>query len=328
MDLTPPTMTNVLQARQAIASHLQPTPALRVPALDEALGCEIVLKCECLNPTGAFKVRGGIALLSHMSPAERARGVIAASTGNHGQSIAYAARLAGARAIVCVPESANPDKVAAMRRLGAEVHLAGRDFDEARGRAEDLARAGGLRYIHSANEPWLIAGVATATLELLEAAPELDVLIVPVGGGSGACGAGLVARALRPTLRLIGVQATGAPAVAHSWRGGQDVTHDRVDTVAEGLATRVPFALTMALLRQYLDDMILVTDGEMETAIRWLLSTAHLAVEHAGAAPLAAAIQMGAALRGRRVGLFVSGGNITYDALQRIVVAGPGLSTG
>jgi threonine dehydratase len=318
-------MTDVLLARQAIAPYLTPTPVLRAPALDAVLGCEVVLKCESLNPTGAFKVRGGLTLLSQMSPAERARGVIAASTGNHGQSVAYAARLMGAQAVICAPEAANPDKVAAMRRLGAEVVLTGRDFDEARLRSEELARTRELRYIHSANEPWLIAGVATATLELLESVPDLDVLIVPVGGGSGAAGAGLVARALRPTLRLIGVQATGAPAVTRAWRGDAAGSDEPIATAAEGLATRVPFALTLAMLRQSLDDMALVTDAEMETAIRWLLAAAHLATEHAGAAPLAAAIQRQDELRGRRVGLMISGGNITYPALQRIVAGGPGL---
>jgi threonine dehydratase len=318
-------MTDVLWARQAITPYLTPTPALRVPVLDEILGCEMVVKCECLNPTGAFKVRGGLTLLSRMTPAERTRGVVAASTGNHGQSVAYAARVFGARAVICAPDGANPDKVAAMRRLGGEVQLGGRDFDDARLRAEQVAATDGLRYIHSANEPWLIAGVATATLELIEAEPDLDVLIVPVGGGSSAAGAGLVARTLNPRLRVIGVQATGAPAVTHAWRGDTTITFDRVDTAAEGLATRVPFALTMAMMRESVDDMVLVSDAEMETAIRWLLAAAHLAVEHAGAAPLAAAIQARETLRGRRVGLIVSGGNITYTALQQIVAAGPGL---
>lgn len=324
MTLTPPTITDVLQARRAIAPYLQPTPVLMPAALSEALGCTVVLKCENLNPTGAFKVRGGINLMSHLTTEERRRGVVTASTGNHGQSIAYAARLFGVRAVVLAPEGANPDKVAAMQALGAEVRLEGRDFDESRQRAEAIGQAEGLRYVHSANEPWLIAGVGTATLELLTAVPELEVLIVPVGAGSGACGAGLVARALRPELRLIGVQAEGAPAITESWRSGQDVSHQQINTLAEGLATRVPFALTMSLLRQLVDEMQLVSDAEMETAIRLLLATTRLAVEHAGAAALAAAWRLRESLRGRQVGLIVSGGNITYSMLQRIVAAGPG----
>lgn len=327
MELTPPTMSDVLRARQAIAPYLHPTPVLRSAALDATLGCQIVLKCEHLNPTGAFKVRGGIALLSQLTAEERARGVVAASTGNHGQSVAYAARLVGVPARVVVPEGANPDKVAAMRALGAEVVLHGPDFDAARLHAEAVSRQEGRRYIHSANEPWLIAGVATATLELLEEAPDLEVLIVPVGGGSGVCGAGLVARALRPELRLIGVQAAGAPAVAEAWRSGQDVTYAQVATVAEGLATRVPFALTMRMMRQLVDDIVLVDDDAMEAAIRLLLAAVRQVAEHAGAAPLAAAWQQRSALHGRRVGLIVSGGNLTYPALQRIVAAGSGWPT-
>jgi threonine dehydratase len=324
VDLTPPTMGDVMLARRAIAPYLRPSPVMTPPALAEALGCEVVLKCECLNPTGAFKVRGGLNLMSRLTADERARGVVTASTGNHGQSIAFAAGIFGVRAVVLAPEGANPDKLAAMRRLGAEVVLHGRDFDEARLKAEELSRTEGLRYVHSANEPWLIAGVATHTLELLEAAPDLDALFVPVGAGSGVCGAGLVVRALRPEIRLIGVQAAGAPAVTESWRAGRDVSYDRLDTVAEGLATRVPFELTMGMIRRLVDDMALVDDGEMEAAIRLLLATARLAVEHAGAAPLAAVWRQRAALRGKRVGLIVSGGNIPFADLQRIVTAGPG----
>lgn len=327
MELTPPTMSDVLRARRAIAPHLRPSPVLAPPALSEALGCEVVLKCECLNPTGAFKVRGGINLLGQLTPEERARGVVTASTGNHGQSIAFAARLFGVRAVVLAPEGANPDKVAAMRRLGAEVVLHGHDFDEARLHAEALSRREGLRYVHSANEPLLIAGVATYTLELLEEVPDLDVLIVPVGAGSGICGAGTVVRALRPEIRLIGVQAAGAPAVTESWRAGRDISHERVDTAAEGLATRVPFALTMGMMRRLVDDMTLVADAEMEAGIRLLLATVRLAAEHAGAAPVAAAWQRRGDLRGRRVGLVISGGNIPFASLQEIVAAGPAWPT-
>jgi threonine dehydratase len=317
-------MRDVLRARRAIAPYLRPTPVLAPPAMAEALGCQVYLKCEHLNPTGAFKIRGGINLMSQLTEEERRRGVVTASTGNHGQSIGYAARLFGVRAVVLAPEGANPDKVAAMQALGADVVLHGRDFDEARQRAEEISQAEGLRYVHSANEPLLIAGVATATLELLEEAPDLDTLIVPVGAGSGVCGAGTVVRALRPEVRLIGVQAAGAPAVTETWRTGHDVTTDRIDTLAEGLATRVPFALTMSMMRRLVDDMVLVDDAAMEAAIRLLLATGRQVAEHAGAAPLAAAWRQRASLQGQRVGLVVSGGNLPYPVLQRIVAAGPG----
>ena len=176
------------QGRRAIAPYLPATPALEPAGLARALGCRAVLKCENLNPTGAFKVRGGVNLLASLEPEVRARGVVAASTGNHGQSVAYAARLFGSKATIFMPEAANPLKVAATVALGAEVIQTGRDFDAARLAAEEHAARHGLRYIHSANEPLLVAGVGTAALELLEAAPDLDVIFVPVGGGSGVLG--------------------------------------------------------------------------------------------------------------------------------------------
>src|ERR687895_252874 len=188
-----PTLADVLAARRRIAPHLRPTPLYGYPALDELVGAEVLVKHENHQPVGAFKVRGGVNLISQLSPDERERGVIAASTGNHGQSIAYAARLFGVTATICIPEGANPVKVASMRGLGAELVVHGRDFDEAREHCEELAGERGYRYVHSGNEPLLIAGVATYALEILEERPDLDVLIVPVGGGSGAAGAGGVA---------------------------------------------------------------------------------------------------------------------------------------
>ena len=204
-----PTLADVFKARRAIAPYLRITPAIEPPELASALGCRVVLKCENLNPTGAFKVRGGVNLVAALAPDERARGIVTASTGNHGQSVAYAARLFGCRAEIFMPESANSLKVAATEALGATVIQTGRDFDSARIAAEEHAERHGSRFVHSSNEPFLVAGVGTATLELLEAVPELDVIFVPVGGGSGAMGAGVVARAVNRTIKVIGVQAEG-----------------------------------------------------------------------------------------------------------------------
>ena len=228
--------------------------------LARALGCRAVLKCENLNPTGAFKVRGGVNLLASLGPDERARGVVAASTGNHGQSVAYAARLFGVRATIFMPEAANPLKAEATVAMGADVIQTGRDFDAARLAAEEHADRHGLRYIHSSNEPLLVAGVATAALELLEAVPEIDVLFVPVGGGSGVLGAGVVARAVNPAIRVVGVQAEGAPAVYRSWREGRASSPSSVATFAEGLATREPFEMPLALFPRLVDEIMLVDD--------------------------------------------------------------------
>src|SRR5215212_5176098 len=207
-----PTLRDVLRARHVISRYLSRTPLIRYPALDAATGLSLWLKHENHHPVGAFKVRGGLYLMSRLSDEERARGVIAASTGNHGQSVAYAARAFGVRAIVGVPEGANPLKVEAMRALGAEVLFYGRDFDEARQYVERLAADAGYRYIHSGDEPDLIAGVGTIALEVLEDEPAIDTLIVPVGGGSGASAAALVAKSIDPAIRVVGVQSEAAPA--------------------------------------------------------------------------------------------------------------------
>jgi threonine dehydratase len=319
MDWPIPTLADVLKARSLIAPYLPVTPSLEPVELAVALGCRAVLKCENLGPTGAFKVRGGVNLLASLEPHVRVRGVVAASTGNHGQSIAYAARLFGSKATVFMPEAANHLKVQATVTLGAEVIQTGRDFDAARLAAEDHAKSHELRYIHSANEPLLVAGVGTAALELLMVAPNLDVIFVPVGGGSGVIGAGTVARAVNPAIEVICVQAEGAPAVYRSWREGRQVVTECVDTFAEGLATREPFAMPLALLPRVVDEIMLVSDDEIAAAIRLLIDTARQIVEGAGAAALAAAMKRRDHLADKNVGLILSGGNITTEQLKRII---------
>ncbi|HYM69614.1 MAG TPA: threonine/serine dehydratase [bacterium] len=313
-----PAIHDVLMARRVIAPHLPRTPLVHAPALDRALDARVYVKCENLLPTGAFKVRGGINLVHALSPDERRRGVITASTGNHGQSIAYAAHMFGVRATIVAPRGNNPLKVAAMRALGAEVVLEGRDFDEAREWAERTAEAGGLRYVHSANEPLLIAGVGTASLEVLEDVPDVDVIVVPIGAGSGACGHCIVAKALNPRVRVIGVQAEGANPVERSLREGRMVSLERMETFAEGIATRVPFALPLAILRAHLDEAVLVTDEEMRRAILVLAQAVRQTAEGAGAASTAAAFRIRERLRGKTVVLILSGGNITLDSLRDI----------
>jgi threonine dehydratase len=314
-----PQLADVLKARRAIAPYLRPTPVLEPAGLARELGCRTVLKCENLNPTGAFKVRGGVNLLASLDPAVRARGVVAVSTGNHGQSVAYAARLFGARAIIFMPEAANPRKVAATIDLDAEVIQVGRDFDAARLAAEEHAARFDLRYIHSANEPLLIAGVGTAMLELIEVAPDLDMIFVPLGGGSGVLGAGTVARAVNPAIRVIGVQAEGAPAVYCSWREGRRVVTENVATFAEGLATREPFDMPLALLPRLVDEIVLVRDEELAAAVRLVLETTRQVAEGAGAAAVAAAFAQRRNLGGKNVGLILSGGNITSEQLAKII---------
>jgi len=313
-----PTVHDVYAARRVIAPHLPRTPLIHAPALDRLLRGQVYVKCENTLPTGAFKVRGGINLISRLSPEERRRGVITASTGNHGQSIAYAARIFGVRAIIGAPKESNPLKVASMRALGADVVLEGRDFDEAREWVERTAREEGYRYVHSANEPLLIAGVGTISLEVIEDLPQVDVIIVPIGAGSGACGHCITAKALHPGVQVIGVQAQGAPSVERALREGRMASLDHMETFAEGMATRVPFALPITILRRYLDEIVLVSDEEMKQAILLLAEAVRQSAEGAGAASTAATLRLRERLRGRTVALMLTGGNITLDALAEI----------
>jgi threonine dehydratase len=314
--MQPPTFDDVLAARERIAPHLIPTALNRYPALDELVGAEVWVKHENHQPVGNFKVRGGVNLVSQLSDDERLRGVITASTGNHGQSIAFAAQLFGVRAIICVPERANPVKVSSIRGLGGEIVEHGRDFDDAREHCEALAQEHGYRYVHSGNEPHLIAGVATQTLETLERQPELDVLIVPIGGGSGAAGACIAASGLRPELEVIGVQSEAAPAAYRSWQEG-GIVEDEMHTAAEGLATRVGFELPQQILRERLRDFVLVSEDDLRAATLHMLERTRNLIEPAGAAPLAAALKLG--LTRRKVGLVASGGNMTPDQLRSLL---------
>lgn len=315
-----PTFQDVMLAQRQIRPHLARTPLFRYPAIDELVGTAVYIKHENYQPVGAFKVRGGINLVSQLSPAERTRGVIAASTGNHGQSVAYAARLFGVTARIVVPEGANPGKVAAMRGMGAEVIFHGPTFDEARGHCEALAQEHGYRYIHSGNEPLLIAGVATEVVEMLEDQPELDVIVVPIGGGSGAAGACLAGHALKPGLRVIGVQSEASPSAFRSWQ--QRALVDAPNrTFAEGLATGSPFSLPQQMLWESLDDFWLLNEAEIRQGMVWMIERAHTLAEAAGAAPLAAAYKMREALAGKQVGLVCSGGNTSLAHLREALAA-------
>ena len=318
MDATP-TFEGVIAARERIAPYgVTNTPLRHWPALTRLVGTEVLVKHENHLPTGAFKVRGGINLISQLGEDERSSGVIAASTGNHGQSVAYASRLFGVKAAICVPEAANPAKVKAMEDLDAEVIFHGIDFDEAREHAAELAELRGYRYIHSGNEPHLIEGVGTHTLEILETEPDVDVVIVPIGGGSGAAGTCIAARGKKPGVRVIGVQAAAAPAAYRSWKQ-RAIVEDEMKTRAEGLATRVGFELPQQILWEQLDDFVLVSEDEIERAVLLMIEHTRNLVEAAGAAALAAALKMKDGLRGRKVALICSGGNITLDQLRSLL---------
>ena len=306
-----PDLADVLAARQRIAPYLAPTPLYRYPALDAlAGGAHLWVKHENHQPVGAFKVRGGINLLSQLTEDERSAGVASASTGNHGLSIAYAANLLGIRAIICMPTEANPVKVESMRALGAELVFHGRDFDDAREHCEKLAAEHGYRYIHSANEPALLAGVATYCLEILESQPDVEVIVVPVGGGSGVCGTAITAKAVRPSIQVIGVQAEAAPSAYLSWRARQLIAAT-TETFAEGMATRTPFELTQQIMWDLLDDFVLVSEDALKSATRTMIEKTRNLVEPSGAAALAAVLADPDRFAGRKVAIVCSGGNIS-----------------
>ena len=308
--MTPPDLADVLAARARIAPYLRPTPLYGYPALDALTGARLRVKHENHQPVGAFKVRGGVNLVSQLTADERQRGVASASTGNHGQSIAYAANLFGVRATIFVPEDANPVKVESMRGLGADIVFHGHDFDDAREYCEQVSAAEGYRYIHSGNEPLLIAGVGTYALEILEDWPEAEVIIVPVGGGSGAAGTAIVARAVRPSIEVIGVQSAAAPAAFRSWQAGELVTAAN-STFAEGLATRTAFDLPQRIMRELLTDFVLVPEDAIAAADRTMIEKTRNLVEPAGAAALAAVLADPERFAGRWVAVVCSGGNIS-----------------
>src|SRR6266436_4896156 len=330
--MNPPTFNDISIARESIGQYLPRTPLVRVEKLSEILGCDYYAKLENLQPVGAFKVRGGVNLVGTAIDDEKNASMITASTGNHGQSIAYAGRLFGVRVIIYAPaENVNESKMQAMRDLGAEVRLHGRDFDEARLECERVARKEGFRYVHSANEPKLIAGVGTIGIEIFEDLPDVDVIVAPAGGGSCASGNSIVASHKNPKTRVIAVQSESAPAMWHAWKNRTLDAYPTMKTEHEGLATRVPFELTSKILWELLDDFVLVTDEEINEAIRLLARDAKQVAEGAGAASLAAAIKLrdqndwGSSptvregLRGKKVVGILTGGNIHTERFAKLM---------
>src|SRR5688572_33020636 len=317
----PITLDDVQRARERIGRYLTPTPLRGYPQLDAlmAAGTSLLIKHENHQPTGSFKARNGLSFVTGLSADERARGVVAASTGNHGQGIAYGASLLGVRATICVPVGNNPQKNAAMRGWGATVIEEGRDYDESVDGMLRIARERDMVIAHSTNDPRVVAGAATMSLEMLEQSGGLDAIVIAVGGGSQSVGALTVARELAPKLKVYGAQTAGAPAIHDSWHARSPLRTERVNTFAEGVATRQPYALTFATLCEGLAGFVTVTDAELANAIRLILKLTHNLVEGAGALGVAAALKLKDQLKGMRVGVVFSGGNLDTNVLQRIL---------
>ncbi|GAA0396719.1 hypothetical protein GCM10010160_27350 [Acrocarpospora corrugata] len=308
----------MLKARVVLGGYLPETPMWSYPVLNAVVGAEVHVKHENVQPTGAFKVRGGIALLAGMG--ERDRGVVAYSTGNHAQSVAYAARVFGVACSIVMPVNPNPAKVAAVEALGASVVVAGATMVEAGEHARELAEREGRRLVSPADEPDIIAGVGTLYYEMLTRQPELDVIVVPVGSGTGAAAACVVARALAPRCRVIGVQSAQAPAAHDSWRLGELVRRPMKTTV-DGLATGSAFALPQRIMRGGLSDFVLVSDDDCRAAQRVLAADAHTLAEGAGAAALAVLLTRPAEFEGKKVGIVCSGGNAGPAEIAQLATA-------
>ncbi|NNG37674.1 pyridoxal-phosphate dependent enzyme [Flexivirga sp. ID2601S] len=322
--MTSLSFAGVLQAADAIAGELPPTPAWSYPALNQEVGAEVIVKHENVQPTGAFKVRGGVAFAASLTGADRTAGLVTASTGNHAQSVAYAARLLGAPAVIVMPHSAAAEKEHATRLLGADVVRHGDTMGAALDHARDLAASRGMRFVSPGDEPAIVHGHATVYLELLRRHAGLDAIYVPVGSGSGAAAACLVRDELAPDCAVIGVQSAAAPAAYNSWRAGEVLEASCATRVA-GVATSRGCELPLSVMCDRLDDFLLVDDGDIMAAMRLMSSAAHTLAEGAGATALAGALAHSA--RPGRIGVICTGGNADAGELAELAVT-PVLAAG
>jgi len=317
--IRPPTLQGIYAAKRVIAEYLGPTPLYHSRRLSRMLDCELYLKLENIQPTRAFKVRGGINYMNSVKGSVGGATVITASTGNHAQSIAYGGSVFGIDVKIVMPTGVPQLKIDAVRDLGAEVIFHGSYYDEARQFAEKLASEKKYVYVHPSNEPLLIEGVGTMHLEVFEEQPEIDVVINPIGGGSGASGACTVYKTLNPQIKVIGVQAEGAPAFYRSWKEGAIANPAVVTTAAEGLATATAYELPFNLLRDIIDDVVLVSDEEMRRAVKTIFLGTGQVAELSGAASTAAAFKLKDQLVGRKVAVVLTGGNIQDELFASIL---------
>ena len=307
---------SVYAARQVVRRYLAPTPLFHSPRLSLQLGCDVHVKCENLSPIRSFKARGAIYCLSRLGTAKA--GVVCASTGNHGQGMAYAARLFGRRAVVYVPETVTEQKMAAIRYFGAELRIRGKNLAEASEEAQRAAAAEQLAYVEDGEDEDVLIGCATLGLEILEQRPDLDCLFVPVGGGNLIAACALIMKALRPDATLIGVQSEVAPAVYESWRAQRLLRLDRCETFAGGMATSYPCTFAFDILRTGVDEMVLVREEQLLDAALTMLTEIGQLPEGAGAAGLAALLAHPDRWRDKRVVIILSGGNYEPVIWQHI----------
>jgi threonine dehydratase len=304
-------------ARRCVAEHARHTPMLSSRLLDEETGFRVALKAEMFQRTGAYKIRGALNKLRLLSDEQRRRGVVCSSAGNHAQGVALAAALNDVRAVVVMAENATPSKVAATRAYGAEVVLHGTIWDEANERARELVAAQGLTYVHPFDDLDLIAGQATVGLEIVADVPDVDVVVVPIGGGGLISGVALAVKTMRPEARVVGVESAGAPGMLESVRAGHTVTLDHVDCVIDGLRVKRVGETTRDIVSELVDDIVTLPDEEIFESVVWLMSRQKLVAEGAAAASVAA-LRKGLvhARPGSRVVCVLSGGNVELDRFR------------
>lgn len=306
-----------LRAREHISPHIHRTPVLRSETLGQRLGCEVYLKAEMFQKAGSYKVRGPLNVLAHLSPAQRARGLITSSAGNHAQGVARAARAFGVSAVVVMSHAAKEAKIAATKSYGAEVILHGEVWDDAYARSIEIMNERGLSYIHPFNDPLLIAGQGGVGLEFIEDVPNLDIVVIPIGGGGLISGCAMAIKALNPKVKIIGVEAAGSPGMKRSVEAGRVVTLDVIGPMIDGLVVRTVGDYTLEMVRRFVDDIVLVDEGDIYDAVVWIMERLKLVAEGAAAAPVAALLKGRISIpAGARVGCVLSGGNLDLAQLK------------
>ncbi len=310
------TRTDFEQARERIAAHIRHTPLLGTQQLSQATGYEVRLKAELFQKVGAYKIRGPLNKLTYLTEEEKRRGIVCSSAGNHAQGVALAAKIHGVRAVVCMAENATPGKIAATKAYGAEVVLYGQIWDEANEKAEELVRTEGLTYIHPFNDPQLIAGQGTLGLEIVMDWPEVDAIVVPIGGGGLISGVSMVAKSHNPDIKVIGVESSDGPAMKRSLEAGKLVTID-CRTIIDGLRVKRVGENTFSVAQRFVDEVVTLPDREIFDAMLWIMERCKLVVEGAAAAPVAALLHGLVKLpAGARVAAVLSGGNLNLDQLR------------
>ena len=323
MVASPVSFDDILAARERLRPYLTPTPFREYPQLNNLVGhgIRVWVKHENHQPAQTFKIRNGISAITALTTEQRTRGVIGASTGNHGQGVAYAGKLLGVRVAICVPVGNNPEKNAAIRALGAELIEEGSVYDEAAAACDRICAERRMTLVHSTNNRDVIAGAGTLALEMLEQEPDLDAIVMALGGGSQIVGALTVVAARRPALRVYAAGAAGAPAQYDSWKRGSRLTNQPVRTFAEGVATGSAYEMTFEAIKAGVAGFAQVTDDDLYAAIRDLLRITHNLSEGAGAVGLAGLRTLVPELAGQRVGIVISGGNLSQASLTRALTA-------